>query len=109
MVTEAEAALAEIALIRGDLGTAGEIVAGLDIDRVGLEGTLDPARVYLACIKVLDRVDPAGAAAVRSKATDYLKTVSSSIGDDDADLRTGFLGTRSNSALIRTIQETGGE
>ena len=110
MVTEAEAALAEIALIRGDLGTAGEIVAGLSwtIDRVQLEGTLDPARVYPACIKVLDRVDPAAAAAVRSSPPTTWMGVSSSIGDDDDDLRQGFLGTRSNSALIRTIQETGG-
>jgi tetratricopeptide (TPR) repeat protein len=109
MVTEAEAALAEIALIRGDLGTAGEIVAGLTekIDRIGLEGTLDPARVYLACIKVLDRVDPAEATAVRSKGTDYLKTVSSSIGEEDSDLRQGFLGTRSNLALLRAIEGAG--
>jgi hypothetical protein len=93
------------------LGRAGEIVAGLagKIDRVQLEGTLDPARVYLACVWVLDRVDSPAAAAVRSHASDYLKWVCSSIGEEDSDLRQGFLGTRSNSALFRAIEETGGE
>jgi hypothetical protein len=109
MVTEAEAALAEIALMRGDFYEAGEIVAGLTgrIDRVKLEGALDPARVYLACIRVLDEVDPPAAAAVRSSGSDYLKWVCSSIGEEDSDLRQGFLRTRSNSALLRAIEEAG--
>jgi hypothetical protein len=109
MVTEAEAALAEIALMRGGLDKAGEIVAGLigKIDRVQLEGTLDPARVYLACIRVLDRVDPPASATVRSSASDFLDGVCSSICEEDSDLRQGFLGTRSNSALLRAIEGSG--
>ena len=103
MVTEADAALAEITLIRGDPDRAAEIVSALEIERVHLEGTLDPARVYLACITVLDRFGPAAAAAVRASASAYLDAVSSSIADEDSDLRDGFLGTRSNTTLMRAI------
>jgi hypothetical protein len=103
MVTEADAALARIALGRGDLERAGSLVAGLKVGRVQLEGCLDPAMVYLAGIEVLDRVDPGAAAEVRSEAAEYLEWVSSSIGDDDSDLRVGFLGTSSNTELRRAI------
>ena len=111
MVTETDAALAAIALLRGDLDGAGEIVAGLSgrIERIRLEGCLEPARVYLACIKVLDRVDPPGAAAVRTTASEYLDGVTSSIGDEDSDLRDGFMATRSNTELLSAIQAGGEE
>ncbi len=91
LVVEAEAALAQVALQRGEQAEAcrraGQVLEALG--RPDLLGSIQPSDVYLSCWHVLQECGDARAAAALDAARAYLDNAAALIDDDE--MRESFL------------------